>query len=152
MAWLPHEAWVSIDAIARSLWRIVFSHRHLLQWRSSSEVERSGRGKHGVPWRALWAGPAVAIVLCILLAIDRPMVLAIALPVLFLWFVSPVFAWWVSRPDISQVFVPSTADRSFLRQLARRTWAFFETYVGPDDHWLAPDNVQMARTPPGRGA
>jgi cyclic beta-1,2-glucan synthetase len=30
----------------------------------------------------------------------------------------------------------------FLRKLARRTWAYFEMYVGPDDHWLPPDNVQ----------
>ncbi len=30
----------------------------------------------------------------------------------------------------------------FLRRLARRTWAFFETFVGEDDRWLPPDNVQ----------
>ncbi len=24
----------------------------------------------------------------------------------------------------------------------RKTWAFFETFVGPDDHWLPPDNYQ----------
>ena len=36
-----------------------------------------------------------------------------------------------------------TADQTiFLRHLARRTWAFFETFVGPDDHWLPPDNHQ----------
>ncbi len=30
----------------------------------------------------------------------------------------------------------------FLRTLARRTWAFFEKFVGPEDNWLPPDNVQ----------
>ena len=36
-----------------------------------------------------------------------------------------------------------TADQlRFLRQFARRTWAFFEAFVGPDDHWLPPDNFQ----------
>src|SRR4030095_3958608 len=29
-----------------------------------------------------------------------------------------------------------------MRKLARRTWAYFEAYVGPDDNWLPPDNVQ----------
>ena len=33
-------------------------------------------------------------------------------------------------------------DVVFLRQLARRTWLFFETFVGPADHWLPPDNYQ----------
>ncbi|THA42002.1 hypothetical protein E6R62_37970, partial [Streptomyces sp. A1136] len=26
--------------------------------------------------------------------------------------------------------------------LARKTWLFFETYVGPADNWLPPDNMQ----------
>jgi cyclic beta-1,2-glucan synthetase len=33
----------------------------------------------------------------------------------------------------------------FLRRIARRTWAFFEHFVGPADHWLAPDNYQEYR-------
>src|SRR6185503_2585527 len=30
----------------------------------------------------------------------------------------------------------------FLRNLARRTWAFFESFVGAEDHGLPPDNFQ----------
>ena len=26
--------------------------------------------------------------------------------------------------------------------MARKTWAFFETFIGPEDHWLPPDNYQ----------
>jgi hypothetical protein len=26
--------------------------------------------------------------------------------------------------------------------MSRKIWLFFETYVGPADHWLPPDNVQ----------
>jgi len=29
-----------------------------------------------------------------------------------------------------------------LRLIARRTWRFFETFVGPEDHALPPDNFQ----------
>jgi cyclic beta-1,2-glucan synthetase len=35
----------------------------------------------------------------------------------------------------------------FLRTVARKTWAFFETYVGPEDHWLPPDNYQEHPVP-----
>jgi cyclic beta-1,2-glucan synthetase len=31
----------------------------------------------------------------------------------------------------------------FLRQLSRKTWRYFETYVTEDENWLPPDNVQM---------
>ena len=30
----------------------------------------------------------------------------------------------------------------FLRKVARKTWDFFETFVGPEDNWLPPDNYQ----------
>ncbi len=26
--------------------------------------------------------------------------------------------------------------------MARKTWGFFEKFVGPEDHWLPPDNYQ----------
>ena len=37
-------------------------------------------------------------------------------------------------------FGPS--ERAFLQRLARKTWSYFETFAGPDDHWLPPDNFQ----------
>ena len=33
-------------------------------------------------------------------------------------------------------------DARRLRLLARRTWLFFDTFVGPDDQWLPPDHFQ----------
>ena len=70
------------------------------------------------------------------------MLLAVALPVLCLWFVSPAVAWWISRP-LARRRARLTAEQIiFLRKLSRKTWAFFETFVGPEDHWLPPDNYQ----------
>ena len=37
---------------------------------------------------------------------------------------------------------PSPADARTLRSTARRTWRFFEAFVGPADHDLPPDNFQ----------
>src|SRR5574339_371364 len=37
-----------------------------------------------------------------------------------------------------KLFLPSQANAA--RFLARRTWRFFETFVGEEDHWLPPDN------------
>ena len=38
----------------------------------------------------------------------------------------------------------SDAQRQQLLTLARRTWLFFEEFVGPDDNWLPPDHYQHA--------
>ena len=33
-----------------------------------------------------------------------------------------------------------------LRATARRTWRYFDDFVGPETHWLPPDNVQEIPT------
>ena len=76
------------------------------------------------------------------LAFAHPSALPVAGPVLLLWCVSPAIAWWVSRPLARRSSRLTLDQLHFLRKLARKTWAYFETYVGPDDHWLPPDNVQ----------
>ena len=56
----------------------------------------------------------------------------------------PLVARWVSRPPRPSPTPDRSPSRSaqILRSTARRTWRFFETFVGPDDHSLPPDNFQ----------
>jgi len=142
LAWLPHEALYHLDAIVRTLWRITVSHRRLLQWRTSSEVARRSSGTPGAAWRQMWIAPALALGLAVALALQRPMVLWLAWPLLALWLLSPGIAWWVSQPRRPDTFVPNAAQTRFLRTLARQTWAFFDRHVNAVEHWLPPDNLQ----------
>ena len=73
---------------------------------------------------------------------SRPGALSAALFVLVLWFLSPSITWWVSRPIVRGGIKLKDGQIIFLRKIARKTWAFFETLVGPDDTWLPPDNYQ----------
>ncbi len=36
----------------------------------------------------------------------------------------------------------SITQKLFLRDVSRKTWSFFETFVGPENHWLPPDNYE----------
>ena len=54
----------------------------------------------------------------------------------------PPLAWWLSRPLARRAAQLTPEQTLFLRALARRTWRFFETFVGADDNWLPPDNFQ----------
>src|SRR5207342_440964 len=58
--WLPHEAFYSVDAIVRTLWRITVSRRRLLQWNPSSESERRSANDLPAFFRLMWIGPAIA--------------------------------------------------------------------------------------------
>ena len=139
---LPYEAFFSLDAIVRTGWRMLITHKRLLEWSTSDERYGSDRTDLGSFCRSMWIAPVLAGATVIDLTLSRPLSLAVAWPILCLWFVSPVVTWWISRP-LARREARLTADQTtFLRKLSRKTWAFFETFVGPEDHWLPPDNFQ----------
>lgn len=41
---LPFEAWVCLSAIAMALWRMLVSHKRLLQWQTAQQSEGRHRG------------------------------------------------------------------------------------------------------------
>jgi cellobiose phosphorylase len=146
LAFLPYEAFFCLDAIVRTIGRTLITRRRLLEWNTSSEVDLAledvDRSDLFASYRSMAVAPAIAAAVWIGLFFVNPAGLAVAGPILLLWAASPAIAWWLSRP-LPRRSAKLTVDQThFLRQLARKTWAYFETYVGPDDHWLPPDNVQ----------
>ncbi|HEB88498.1 MAG TPA: cellobiose phosphorylase, partial [Deltaproteobacteria bacterium] len=149
LAFLPHQAGVTVDAIVRTLYRITITKRHLLEWTTSAHAAASLARRD--PVLTYWTGMAIAPVAALSVAAAvvhwRPSALWVAAPFLLAWLLSPEIARRISapRPTIRERLQPD--DVAFLRGIARRTWLFFETFVGPDGHWLPPDNYQVD---PGR--
>ncbi|MDB4958621.1 MAG: beta-(1,2)-glucan production associated transrane protein [Myxococcales bacterium] len=136
---LPFDAMRSLDAIGRSVLRMLVTRRKLLEWRTARDVQRTAHVSLRGSFAAMWIGPALAITTAVRLELD--IVLAAA-PFLVLWTISPVWSWWASQPIDPAHPQLDGAERTFLHTIARRTWRFFETYVGAEDNFLPPDNVQ----------
>ena len=143
LVFLPYDLWVSADAIVRTLVRVHWTKRRLLEWRTSSDSERTARTDLLGFWRTMIIAPSLAIVAFITIAIVNPQTLAIASPFLCSWLVSPFVAWWLSRLIPLQVVRLRSPQRLFLRNMARRTWRYFEVFVTAEDNWLPPDNVHI---------
>lgn len=138
---LPYEAIISTSTILRTLGRIFFTHRHLLEWIPSSHrtiVKNSFYGS----LKQMWFIPVSAITTVILLYVLNISALVYAFPLLLLWSISPLFVW------LSGITIHGKGDSlakiqlDFLHKTARKTWAYFETYVTAEDNWLPPDNYQ----------
>lgn len=146
VATLPYEAFFSLDAIVRTTWRMLVTHKRLLEWNPSGDPDRNSRnsrvGGLAHVCRTMWFAPSLAIAAVIYSALAHPAALGAAAPILLLWFVSPVIAWWTSLPLARNEARLRPDQTVFLQRLSRKTWAFFETFVGPEDHWLPPDNYQ----------
>ena len=147
LACLPYEAFFSLDAIGRSAVRLWVTHKRVLEWNPARDSDRQSRTDLAASCRTMWIAPVLAAAAALYLALSRPAAFALAGPILALWFASPVIAWWISQP-VARRGTRLTADQTlFLKKLSRKTWAFFEAFVGPEDHWLPPDNYQEHPAP-----
>ena len=146
LACLPFEVLFTLDAMLRTAWRMLVSKRDLLEWQISGQrIERASLGT-AANYRRMWIAPltGAAVLLCAAL---RPAALASAAPLALLWMLAPLLAAWLSQPRVHHTPPLSLAQTMFLRRIARKTWAYFERWVGPADHWLPPDNFQEAPGP-----
>ncbi|MHB8078447.1 MAG: GH36-type glycosyl hydrolase domain-containing protein [Candidatus Krumholzibacteriia bacterium] len=147
LTFLPFEAAIAVDASVRSLWRILYSRRHLLEWQTAAAVERTAAGGIGHVLGRMWICPALAASIAVLLlTLGGRGAWAAAGPVLGLWFLAPLVAWWISRPLRIGATLLGDGDAQFLRRVARLTWRYFEVFVGPHENWLPPDNFQELPT------
>ncbi len=144
LAFLAHEAALVVDAMTRVIVRMSVTRKHLLEWTSAehSAFRLQGRSPRAVLWREMYASPLLALVIGALVAWARSSALVVAAPFLAMWFLAPEIALWVSQPPRARHEQLRPVDRQKLRRLARRTWLFFETFVGPGDQWLPVDNYQ----------
>ncbi len=145
---LAHQAWLMGDAIIRTLWRLLVSRRHLLEWTPAAASTTAPRLDLVGFYRRMAGVAIVAGVAAGVVCGTGNRTWVIAAPFLLLWLLSPAVALWVSlSPQRHDLLSDLPADRRSLRLTARRTWRFFETFVTAAENSLPPDNFQEQPTP-----
>lgn len=142
-----HRAVSSLDAIARTMWRLFVSRKHLLEWTTARDAGRAGGGARA-EYRRMIASPVIGAGALLATAVINPTALPVALIFGGVWMAAPWIMERASRPlETEDRLVLDPGDEAELRRIARRTWRYFETFVGPDTHHLPPDNWQATPTP-----
>jgi cyclic beta-1,2-glucan synthetase len=152
LTFVANQAYEMMHAIVVTLVRLGFTQRRLLDWETAAASSARGDGsakRAGARsfFAAMAASPLIALGGLALVAAQRPSALVEAVPVLALWAAAPLIAYALSRPTIPQSPDLSEEDRALLRLAARKTWRYFETFMGPEDHGLPPDNFQETPEP-----
>ncbi len=142
IAFLPHQAWLSMDAIVRTIYRRKISRRQLLEWQTAEAAGARPDTHQGTRRHMLVISGLSAILMVVMRAEGS---FARAALFLVLWTASPLILVWLSQPAGSGVRGEiDHADALFLRRLARRTWRYFDDLVNEESNWLPPDNTQLA--------
>ncbi|MEL7834747.1 GH36-type glycosyl hydrolase domain-containing protein [Fodinibius sp. N2] len=140
---LPHQAYISLDAIARTLYRLFVTQKNLLEWKTATQVEKKhANGSVWDYWQQMWPNIFWGVFCLVLVSVFSKAVLFIAGPVCLGWLAAPYFDYYLSRPITSSQKSLSKKQQYELRNYARRTWHFFEQHLNEEHAWLPPDNVQ----------
>ena len=145
---LAHQAWLMGDAILRTLWRLLFTRRRLLEWMPAAQARGTLDLKISGFYRRMQGAILVALAVALGVAFLRPGSVFLAGGFVLAWALSPLVARSISLPPRSvEEETISERDASQLRQIARRTYRYFETFAGAEENWLPADNYQETPEP-----
>ncbi len=137
---LPYNAYLMADAIIRTLYRLFISKRNLLEWQTAADVEsRLGKRLYNFIG-TMWVGSLISVIIIVLshsIAQSAKMIIPSVL-----WFMSPLVAYYISCEQKEKAKIITEEEDFELRQLCRKTWAYFEDFVDSSNNYLAPDNYQ----------
>ncbi|KWW28808.1 MAG: cyclic beta-1,2-glucan synthetase [bacterium P3] len=147
-ALLPKEAWTYTDALLRSCYRMLFSHKNLLNWVPSDEAAKSTKGTLGSYVGKFWTNylcAAVVVALMVMMGDAAALDIAAGVFCVLMWCGAPFLMHWLGRrfPQERRTLNPRETDN--VRHLARDTWHFFDTLLVEENNYLIPDNYQLNR-------
>ena len=143
LTFVAYQAWLMGDAILRTMARLIFTHKNMLQWVTAAQARHAVGLRIGGIYKRMAGGVVLALAAFGAVRLLRPHAVEAAIPFVALWMAAPMVARWISLPPVAQDAEPfSVNDVRALRSISRRTWRFFEKFVTDVDHWLPPDNFQ----------
>lgn len=139
---LPYQTYLMLDAVIRTLYRIFISKKNMLEWMTAADAEVKLGRKLKNFIQSMWIGSIIAIII-LALAVNRSINAGLfMLPSCVIWFFSPIIAYAISKERKRIEIQLSDEQKTILRRLSRKTWAYFEDFVNEENNWLAPDNYQ----------
>lgn len=140
---LPYTAYLMVDAIIRTLYRLVISKKNLLEWQTAADVEaKSGKSLRDYV-SCMWPASLISAAILWGAFLKSPSSGLFMIPSCALWFINPYIAYYISKDIKNKEFKLTASQGKMLRRISRKTWAYFEDFVNEKDNWLAPDNYQQ---------
>jgi cyclic beta-1,2-glucan synthetase len=145
---LPHKAYISLNAIIKTIYRTNISHKHLLEWTTAEDAEKNGKTDLLSYYKFMSAN----VIASLFLVIIMPFTQMGAIPILilaFIWLIAPTIMWYISREKIEKPKVKeiSSEQLNYILDIGKKTWDYFEKYMNEKNNYLPPDNYQEDRMP-----
>ena len=142
-AMLPYQAFLMGNAIFVTLSRVLVTHRNMLEWIPSADVEKTQKSTLRSYWAQMWIPTLGCMCIPILTVVFMPEAFGLGLCFALLWSSEPLIAYAMSREIKDTPPQASPEDTRELRRIARKTWRYFEEFTMTQTHFLPPDSNQV---------
>lgn len=139
---LAHQAYLMTDAIVRTIIRVFFTRRNLLEWVTAADADRKFKGTLEDYWKKMLPSMVIAVAFFIWVVLFRRSILFIPFIISIIWLMSPLIAYSISKPRYKKIPELSKEQIDKLRIISRKTWKYFDEFVNSQENWLPPDNYQ----------
>lgn len=139
---LAHQAYMMTDAVIRTIARVFYTRRNMLEWVTAADAERRFKGSLADFWRKMWPAMAISIAFFAWISVFNGDIW-LALLISIIWLISPWIAYKSSKAQ--QKKVPDLTPEQIykLRLIGRKTWKYFDDFITAENNWLPPDNFQV---------
>ena len=141
---LPYKAWVSMTSICKTLYRLLISKNHMLEWMTSEEAEKNSKDDILSYYKMM----AFNIIYSVVIIFDFVLIKSVpGILIGVLWLFSPMVAWYISKEikEKAPKEMISNVDFKFIKDVGKKTFDFFYDNITEENNYLIPDNYQKNR-------
>ncbi len=147
-AFFPYKAWVSLDAIVKTIYRKTVSKKHLLEWTTAEEAEKNAKTDVWSYYKSMWFSILFSIFILLFALMSFPTLGKIVVAIFsLLWILSPYLAYKISKEkkQIEKIEMLTEEERNYLLEIGKKTWNYFKENLNEKTNYLPPDNYQENR-------
>ena len=137
----PFKMWVSLKAITKTLYRLLISKKHLLEWMTSEEAEKNSKDDILSYYKMMVFNVIAGIITILFFKNIFGVIAGIS------WIISPLIMCFISK-EIKKTKPKDKLNKDeilYITDVAKRTFNYFYDNLNEQNNYLIPDNYQEDR-------
>lgn len=141
---LPFKAWISLKSIYKTLYRLLISKKHLLEWMTSEEAEKNSKNDVISNYKMMISNVLFGAS-SVVYSLEIDNIFGIMLGII--WIIAPLIMYYISKEirETKPKEKLSMEEIGYIREVAKRTFNFFYDNITKENNYLIPDNYQEDR-------
>ncbi len=146
---IPYKAYTCLSAFGLSIYRMLISHKKLLEWTTGEMLEKQAKNKLSFYYRNMISNVIVALFIALVpLALNTSNIVFIDFKIFIAlaFALAPFLTYLLGKDHLfGRIKKLDKKDEKDIIDVAKRTWGFFDSMMNDTNNYLPTDNFQENR-------